>query len=321
MIGKGGRCRAADGQTGVVLDPVETVWRPRLPVDVRRTLGPLRRGGLDACHRIDADGSLWRTTLTPIGPASYRIANLGPHEIACAAWGSGAEWVVAGLPDLLGGRDDLTGFDDSHPLLAQTHRRHPGLRIPRTGRVLEALVPAVLEQKVTGQQARSSWQWLVQRYGAPAPGPVPDGMRIPPSAETWRQIPSWDWHRAGVDPQRSRTVVAASRVAARLEEATAMSPAEADKRLGAVAGVGPWTVAEVAQRALGDADALSVGDYHLSQFVGWALIGRPVDDDGMLDLLAPWRPHRYRVVRLLELSGASKPRFGPRLTIQDHRRH
>lgn len=303
------------------MQSVETVWRPELPVDVRRTLGPLRRGHADPCHRVEPDGAVWRTTRTPEGPASYRITQRGLHEIACTAWGSGAEWVVAGLPDLLGGRDDLTGFDDSHPLLTRTHALHPGLRIPRTGRVMEALVPAVLEQKVTGKEAMAAWVWLVRRYGEPAPGPAPMGMHVPPDAASWAMVPSWDWHRAGVDPKRSRTIVTAARVAARLEEACGMEREAAAARLSAVAGIGDWTVAEVAQRALGDADAVSVGDYHLAAFVGWALIGQPVDDDGMLALLEPWRPHRFRVIRLLGLSGASKPRFGPRLTIQDHRRH
>ena len=300
---------------------VETVWRPAYPVDVRRTLAPLRRGGGDPCHRVGADGAVWRTTRSPYGPASYRISNRGPHEIACTAWGSGAEWVIEGLAELLGGGADLAGFAAAHPLLASTHRLHPGLRIPRTRRVLEALVPAVLEQKVTGKEARDSWRWLVQRYGEPAPGPAPLGMHVPPDAATWALVPSWDWHRAGVDPKRSRTVVTAARGASRLEEAVAMTPDAAAARLSGLPGIGIWTVAEVAQRALGDADALSVGDYHLSQFVGWALLGRPVDDDGMVELLAPWRPHRYLVVRLLELSGVRKPRFGARLTIQDHRAH
>ena len=144
-------------------------------------------------------------------------------------------------------------------------------------------------------------------------------MRVPPPAEVWRRIPSWDWHRAGVGPQRARTVLAASRLADRLEEAVGLEPAAALARLRAVPGIGEWTAAEIAQRALGDGDALSVGDYHLAGFVGWALIGRPLDDAGMVELLEPWRPHRYRVVRLLEISGASKPRFGPRMAIQDHR--
>jgi 3-methyladenine DNA glycosylase/8-oxoguanine DNA glycosylase len=298
-----------------------TTWRPRLPVDVRRTLSPLSRGRGDPTHQPAADGALWRTTRTPSGAATYRLSQRGLHEVECAAWGPGAQEVVAGLADLLGGRDDAAGFEPGHPLLADAHVRHPGLRIPRTGRVVEALVPAVLEQKVTGKEARSAFRWLVARYGEPAPGPAPQGMRVPPPAEVWRRIPSWDWHRAGVDPKRTRTVLAAVQLAGRLEECVGMAPDEAFRRLQAVPGIGAWTAAEIAQRALGDADALSVGDYHLSQFVGWALAGRPLDDDGMVALLAPWRPHRYRVVRLLECSGYRKPRFGPRMTVQDHRAH
>jgi len=297
------------------------VWRPRLPVDVRRTLAPLSRGRGDPTHVVEPDGTLWRTTSTEDGPATYRLVQRGLHEIACTAWGQGAQRVVAGLADLLGGRDLCDGFAPGHPLLADAHLRHPGLRIPRTGRVFEALVPAVLEQKVTGKQARAAWRSLVLRHGEAPPGPGPAGMRVPPPAQVWRRIPSWEWHRAGVDPKRSRTVCEAARLAGRLEQAVGMDPLAAHVRLQAVPGIGAWTSAEIAQRALGDTDSVSVGDYHLSQFVGWALIGRPLDDEGMLELLEPWRPHRYRVVRLLELSGARKPRFGPRLTVQDHRSH
>ncbi|MCU1594278.1 MAG: 3-methyladenine glycosylase/8-oxoguanine glycosylase [Frankiales bacterium] len=262
---------------------------------------------------------MWRTTLTPEGAASYAIKQRGPQEVHCEAWGPGAQWVLTGLPDLLGARDDLAGFEPRHPLLEQAHRRHPGLRIPRTNRVFEQLVPAILEQKVTGREARAGFRRLVLKYGDPAPGPAPEGMRVPPSPEVWRRVPSWEWHRAAVDPQRARTLLGAAKVAERLEEAVTMGPAQALARLRSVPGVGEWTAAEVAVRALGNADALSVGDYHLAKFVGWALLGRPVDDAGMVELLEPWRPHRGRVVRLIEVSGAVMPRFGPRLTIQDHR--
>ena len=302
-------------------DELRTTWRPQLPVDVRRTLSTLSRGRADPTHRLTQDGALWRTTVMDSGPATYRLVQRGPHEVDAQAWGPGAEEVVAGLPDLLGGRDSAEGFEARHPMLRDAALRHPGLRVPRTGRVVEALVPAVLEQKVTGKEARQSFRVLVLRFGTPAPGPAPEGMVAPPTAEQWRQVPSWEWHRAGVDPKRSRTICLAMRYAAKLEQAVGMAPAEAAVRLSAVPGIGPWTVAEVAQRALGDTDALSVGDYHLSQYVGWALAGRPVDDDGMVELLEPWRPHRYRVVRLLECSGYTKPRFGPKLTIQDHRSH
>ncbi len=259
-------------------------------------------------------------TRTLAGPATLRLSQTS-GEVHAQAWGDGAEVVLDHVPALLGAADDWSEFEARHPLLVSTLARHRGLRLASAGAVFEQLVPAVLEQKVTGKEAMAAWRTLVLRFGEPAPGPAPAGMRVPPPAEIWRRIPSWDWHRAAVDPRRMRTILAAAVVASRLEEALTLPRDAALTRLRAVSGVGEWTAAEVAQRAWGDPDAVSVGDYHLAAFVGWALVGKPVDDAGMLELLEPWRGHRQRVVRLLELSGATKPRFGPRLTIQDHRGH
>jgi 3-methyladenine DNA glycosylase/8-oxoguanine DNA glycosylase len=294
---------------------VERVWTADGPFDLLRTLGPLRHATRDATHRI-VDGALWRATRTPDGPATYRLVQDGP-AVTMTAWGDGAGWVLDGLPELLGSH---LAFDPRHPLLVRAHGRHPGIRIPRTRRVFESLVPAVLEQKVTGEEARRAYTTLLRRYGEPAPGPAPAGLLVPPGPEVWGRIPSWEWHRAGVDPRRMRTVLAAATLAGRLEEASGMDRQSAIARLTAVPGIGEWTAAEVAVRALGDTDAVSVGDYHLAALVGWSLVGSPVDDDGMLELLEPWRPHRALAVRLIELAG-TKPRFGPRMTIQDHRRH
>ncbi len=296
-----------------------TVWRPVRPVDVGRTLRPLRRGAGDPTFVVDASG-LWRTTSLPSGPATVHVAQRGLHEVHGTAWGPGAAEAIETLPDLLGAKDDCSAFEPRHPLLVDAHRRHPGVRVPRTGRVFEALLPAVLEQKVTGKEAFAAFRTLVRRFGSPAPGPAPEGMVVPPDAATWRLVPSWEWHRAGVDPKRMRTALACAQVAPRLEECTGMSAADAERRLRAVPGVGLWTYAEVGQRALGDADALSVGDYHLAAYVGWALLGRPLDDAGLVELLEDWRPHRHRVVLLIGASGFTKPRFGPRMTVQDHRR-
>jgi 3-methyladenine DNA glycosylase/8-oxoguanine DNA glycosylase len=296
---------------------VERALRVAGPLDLHRTLALLRHAASDPTHRTTPDGALWRATRTPDGPASYRLVRTSTG-VTCSAWGPGASWVLDGLAELLGTAHEAPL---GHPLLERAQRNHPGIRIPCSRRVLESLVPAILEQKVTGKEARQSYVLLLRRYGEPAPGPVPPGLRVPPSAETWRHVPSWEWHRAGVDPRRMRTVLAAARVADRLEEAVGMSREDAYARLTAVPGVGEWTAAEVAVRALGDTDAVSVGDYHLAGLVGWALVGRPLDDAGMVELLEPWRPHRARVVRLVELSGVAKPRFGPRMAVQDHRAH
>jgi 3-methyladenine DNA glycosylase/8-oxoguanine DNA glycosylase len=73
-------------------------------------------------------------------------------------------------------------------------------------------------------------------------------------------------------------------------------------------------VAEVARVALGDADAVSVGDYHVPSIVAWALAGeRDGSDERMLELLEPFRPHRGRVQRLLEEAHIRPPARGPRM--------
>ncbi|MFD4421929.1 DNA-3-methyladenine glycosylase family protein [Agromyces sp. NPDC058484] len=294
-------------------------WSPRHPTDLMQTIGALRRGPGDPTFRLDAAGAVWRTTRTDEGAATLRYTQPAAHELRCEGWGPGARAAVAAAPSVLGERDDPAGFVPGIRLLDDAHRRNPGLRIPRSGRVFEALVPAILEQKVITLQAHESWRRLIWRFGEAAPGPVPRKMAVVPTPEQWASIPTWEWHRAGVDPRRARTIANTARYAARLEEAVGMSPPDAAARLTLMPGIGAWTAAEVAQRALGDADALSVGDYHLSNYVGHALFGRDMTDDEMLEAMTPWAGHRYRVVRLLGAAGVrGRPRRGPRMAFVDH---
>jgi 3-methyladenine DNA glycosylase/8-oxoguanine DNA glycosylase len=145
-------------------------------------------------------------------------------------------------------------------------------------------------------------------------------MRVPPSADVWRGIPSWELHLANVDPGRARTLVACAQRAEALERLSARPAEQARAAMTSLPGVGEWTAAETTQRAFGDADALSVGDYHLAKVVGWTLLGHPIDDPAMVELLEPLRPHRHRAVRLLEVSGVARnPRFGARMAIPDLR--
>jgi 3-methyladenine DNA glycosylase/8-oxoguanine DNA glycosylase len=254
------------------------------PVSPGHTLAPQRRGPGDPCLQI-VDGVIWRTSLQRSGPVTARITRTAPDTVECQAWGDGAQEFCDNLPALLGADDDATGFRPEHPTIALAHQRAGHLRIGRTGRVLEALIPAILEQRVQGIDSFRSWRLLVTKYGSPAPGPAPECMRVPPPAEVWRTIPSWEFHRANVDPGRARTIVGAATRAEALERQTDRDA------LTSLPGVGIWTAAETAQRALGDPDALSVGDYHLSSMIGWTLLGRPIDDDAMVELLEPLRPH------------------------------
>jgi 3-methyladenine DNA glycosylase/8-oxoguanine DNA glycosylase len=254
------------------------------------------------------------------GPVTARIIRSAPDAVECEAWGSGATEFTETLPVQLGADDDASGFGPEEPTIAAAHRRVPHLRLGRTDRVLESLIPAVLEQRVYGMDARRAWRALVTRFGSPAPGPAPTHMRVPPPADVWRRIPSWEFHRANVDPGRARTIVGCAQRADSLERLAARVPEQARLAMMSLPGVGEWTAAETAQRAFGYADALSVGDYHLASMVGWRLLGRPIDDPAMVELLEPLRPHRHRAVRLLEVTGpAHAPRRAARRAIPNLR--
>lgn len=295
------------------------VWRPGRPVDLAATLLPLRRGAGDPALRVQAGSSFWWATRTSEGPGTLSL-RVDSGEVEALAWGPGAAWLLERVPRLLGAEDDWSSLDlSAYPWLAEVLHRHPGLRLPRTGRVLEAILAAAIEQRVTGPDARRSWRGLLDRFGEPAPGPMP-GLRVPPDAGTLLEIPAWDWHRLGVESARQRPIRAAATVAGRLEQCAELSAVQASARLRALPGVGIWTAAETAQRALGDPDAVSVGDYHIHDVVVHALTGRPRGtDEQMLALLAPWAGQRQRVVRLIEIAGVRKPRFGPRFAPVDIR--
>ncbi|MDT5077633.1 MAG: hypothetical protein QOJ80_2270 [Mycobacterium sp.] len=289
------------------------------PANPAMTLSPLRRGPGDPCYQV-VDGAIWKTTLMPSGPVTARITTPARNAVDCEAWGAGASEFVERLPAWLGADDDATGFAPAEPTVAAALKKVPHLRLGRTDRVLEALIPAVLEQRVSGKDAFRAWRLLVTKYGAPAPGPAPARMCVPPPPEVWRRIPSWEFHLANVDPGRARTVVGCAGRADSLERLRTRPPEQARTALRSLPGVGEWTAAEVAQRAWGDADAISVGDYHLSNMVGSTLLGHRIDDPEMIELLEPLRPHRQRAVRLLEVSGlARNPRFGARQAIPNLR--
>jgi 3-methyladenine DNA glycosylase/8-oxoguanine DNA glycosylase len=286
---------------------------PSQPIDLIRTLAPLRHGGGDPTVKIDARG-IWRTTHTPVGPATMHLSTLG-DSIDVEAWGPGAEWVLEMAPELIGCGDDPRSFSPRQPVLRALHRRMPGVRIPRSKAVVEALVPFVIEQKITGAEAHRAYRRMVLKWGDRAPGPRE--LRLPVEPGRLAATPYFAFHPFGIERKRAETLRRACMRAARLEEAANMSPSDGRNRLMLIQGVGPWTAGEVARTAFGDADAVPVGDYHLPHLVTWVLTGRPRGNDSMmLELLDEYRGHRARVLRLIELSGMRPPRRGPRRPIR-----
>jgi 3-methyladenine DNA glycosylase/8-oxoguanine DNA glycosylase len=288
----------------------------RIPfaLDLPATLGGFIRGYQDPTASLDGS-DFWRATRTPDGTATLHLrARVG--EVEARAWGKGADFALAHVPDLIGFDDDPSAFEAHHPILRDAHRRMRGLRIGRTGAVMEALVASIIEQKVTGKEAFRSHARLVRTYGETAPGPM--RLFVAPDPKTIAALPSWAFHPLGIERRRADTVRRACARASRLEEVTTMAHQDAYARLRLIQGVGVWTAAEVGRVALGDPDAVAVGDYHLKNVVAYALTGEPRGtDEQMLELLEPYRGQRGRAIKLLEMCGPRPPRFGPRMPLRD----
>ncbi len=281
----------------------------------------MRRGATDPAFQRDPDGTLWRAACTPEGPTTVRIQSRPAlSTVELAAWGSGADWMLDHAPAMLGAADaSADSFVPTHLRVRALWLRHPHWRVPRTSLVMEALLGAVLEQKVTGQEAWLGWKRLLTRFGSPAPGPGAERrMRCPPSAEVLTRIPSWEWLRCHIDAARSQTIVHAARLAPALERTLALAADEVEARLTSLPGVGVWTAAEIRQRAHGDCDAVSFGDYHVAHHIGWALTGNEMSDSQLEELLAPYRPHRYRVQYLVTSHLPARPRRSPRMPPRRH---
>ncbi len=291
--------------------PKQTVVRPKLEIDVRMSLSAMRHGPRDPTVRT-RNGVVWRATRTPDGAATVCYERRGA-EVLVTAWGPGADHALTGAPDVLGARDSLEGWNPTHNrLVKELDRRMSGLRMTATWKVFEVIVPTVLEQKVTSAEAHESWRRLAWAWGEEAPGP--GQVRLGPSPAKLAGEPYYRFHRFGLESKRVDIVRKLADRVVRLEEACSLGRA----RLEAFPGIGAWTSAKVAQVCWADADAVAVGDYHLPSIVVYGLTGkRGGDDDAMLELLEPYRPHRGRAARLLKFGSGAPPRRAPRAPIRN----
>lgn len=281
----------------------------RGPLDLASTLAPLRHGVGDRTIRLSR-GEAWIAFHAAGGPATLRVRLARPDELEASAWGEGADDALERLPDLIGESDAPERLTARHRSIRELQRRHAGLRMPRSGRVFDALVPAIIEQKVVSTEAYRCYGALLRAVGAAAPGP--GDLLLHPTPDTLARMPYHAFHPFGFERRRAEVIRYAARRAAWLEASA--DAAEAQRRLRSLPGVGAWTAAEVLRSAFGDPDAISVGDYHMPDTVAWALAGETrADDARMLELLEPYAGQRGRVQRLLEVGRIAAPRYGPRM--------
>jgi 3-methyladenine DNA glycosylase/8-oxoguanine DNA glycosylase len=275
-------------------------------------VGQHRHGGLDPTVSLSA-AECWRAVRTPDGPGTVHLMQRN-GVVEAEAFGSGADWLLARVPALLGANDNPAGLVAQHDVIADALHRHGAPRIGAGGVMFAPLVWAILGQRVTGQEAAQQWKALCRLTHEEAPGPRP--LLLPPDPERMAKVPYYTLHKLGIDRGRAERIITVAKRAVRMEEALQMPLPEAYARLQAIPGIGHWTAAVALGPAAGDADAVAVGDFHLKNVVTYAFTGRARGtDDEMLELLSPYPGHRGRVIALLSKAGWAAPRFGPRQRI------
>lgn len=281
--------------------------------DYRRILRVHQTGRYDPTARQEP-GGWWWATRTPAGPATLHV-RWSADGVDAEAWGDGADWALQRVPDLLGEHDVPQRFESGHPAVLGAQHKHPGLRIGRSLRTYQTLLPIILAQRVTTGEARRSWQQLVRAAGEKAPGPAE--LLLPPAPSTIVGQPYWWFHRFGVERKRADALKMVASHAERLDQIDAAADsAEARRVLALMNGIGPWTIGCTLGPSLGDPDAVAVGDAWVPHAVCWALAGEPRgSDDRMLELLEPYRGQRGRATALLFADGWSAPRRGPGIRI------
>ena len=296
----------------------ERVIESEHPTDPVRTLRLQRLGRKDESVRVEP-GALTLATRTRAGAVVVRLEALDPHRVRLSAWGPAADYAAERGEWLLGVDDDPSTFDPSaggvaDPAIARRLRRlareQESTRLGRCLSLFDILVRTVLQQRVTWIEATRAQRVLTREYGEPAPLP---GLRLPADPRKLANAPYFDLHPAGIERSRAKTLRLLAKRAAAINAIDQLPPEEAKAALFALPGIGGWSVGMIAGFGLGDPDAVPVGDFHLPNLVSTFMAGEPRGDDHrMLELLKPWKGHRFRVLRLLMSSGIHAERRGPK---------
>ncbi len=294
-----------------ILQPVPT---RTITIDADLNVRSTVRGAKDPV--MVGPTELWWSTRTPDGTGTLSMRRAADDRMEAEAWGDGASWLLDQAPRLLGHEDDLSGFDPQGAVRS-LWRRSP-FKLGRTDRPWDALVGAVLGQKVQVTKAVQSRRKMARRFGEPAPGPR-QGW-ILPDASTVASLGYFELHPAGVERKRAEILIRVAREMPRIESFLSGDGGDdatlVDQRMQGIRGIGPWTAAMVTAAAFGNADAVPVGDFHLPNTVAWMLAQEPrATDERMLELLEPYAGHRWRVIRLAKAAGGA-PKYGPRLSLE-----
>ncbi len=247
-----------------------------------------------------------RATITPTGPGALSVTWAGAAgEAAVVTTGDGGDWLADRAPRLLGVADDVTGFAPDRAPLREVWRRHAGLRMTVTGTLWHDLAWTIVQQRVHRRDAAEQWRRFVLGLGVPVDG---TGLVAPPDPRAVARLAYPRLHPMGIERQRAEYLIEAARAVVRLQDLVDEPFASALPVLRALRGVGPWTLGCLSAFTWGEPDTVILGDAGLPSMVTWFLAREPRGDDArMLQLLEPYRPHRYRIVKLAFAARAFPP--------------
>ncbi len=308
-----------------VLDRTNAVTPGVAPsVDYGATLGWFRHGSGDPTTWIDcvgrgiaASGRFVRATWTPDGPATLMMNWAPDATLSVDTWGPGGDWLLAQVPAMIGDLDQGAPHLelDPHPVVAATARANRHFRFGASATLYHELLPTILEQRITNGEAKQQWGRLCRELSEPAPGPFAR-LLLPPAPDVLRRQPSWWFHPLGIERKRAHPLIDVARHASKMWEWAELEPTEAARMLRLIPGVGVWTVGCVLGPALGDTDAVPVGDFHVKNVIAWNLANEArATDERMLELLVPYPGQRGRVVQAITSHGNGAPKFGPKRRI------
>jgi AraC family transcriptional regulator of adaptative response / DNA-3-methyladenine glycosylase II len=187
------------------------------------------------------------------------------------------------------------------PAIRRLVRAAPGTRLPGTTDGFELAVRAIVGQQVSVAGARTTLGRLAERFGEPLPSPSKAVVRLFPTPDRLARAP-----RDGFGMPRARVdaiVTLAAAVAAGDLDLSGNAEVEPTLRaLRSIRGVGEWTVAYVAMRALREPDAFPAGDLGVRR--GVEALGLPHDVQSVRRRAERWRPWRaYAAMHLWQSEG------------------
>ncbi len=190
-------------------------------------------------------------------------------------------------------------------LIGKIVRSAPGRRVPGHTGPDEIAIRAVLGQQVSLAGAATLAARLVNAYGEPLEQPIGSVTHLFPSAAVLAEA---DPDQLAMPWSRRRALIGLAKALADGDpvlDTGVMAQDEIERRLLALPGIGPWTVAYIAMRALGDADAFmptDLGVRHGLERLGHD--GRPPSAERIAER---WRPYRAYATQHLWAQAASSP--------------